>query len=79
MNHSQGQIAQSYEETRRQQGVPMANKLLFHVPKGQSPRNGEPPAIDGNTPNRYHSYFENAQGEQLICVYDRKTNTGILV
>ena len=56
----------------------MSDPVLFSVRNKQSAACGEPPSIDGNTPHRYHAYFENAQGEQLIFVYDRETNTGTL-
>lgn len=56
----------------------MVKPILFSVRNKQSPACGEPPSIDGNTPNRYHAYFENDLGEQLIFVYDRETDTGTL-
>jgi hypothetical protein len=56
----------------------MADKLLFQVRNKQATASGEPPSIDGNTPNRYHAYFENTQGEQLIFIYDREADTGTL-
>ena len=40
----------------------MTQEPLFHVRNKQSAASGEPPSIDGNTPGRYHAYFENAQG-----------------
>ncbi len=46
----------------------MDKPILFSVRNKQSAASGEPPYIDANTPNRYHAYFENAQGEQLIFV-----------
>lgn len=52
--------------------------MLFRVRNRQSAASGEPPSIDGNTPGRYHAYFENAQGEQLLFVYERETDTGML-
>lgn len=56
----------------------MTQAPLFHVRNKQSAASGEPPSIDGNTPGRYHAYFENAQGEQLIFVFDREAKTGTL-
>jgi len=56
----------------------MNKGILFHVRNKQSASSGQPPSIDGNTPNRYHAYFENAQGEQLIFIYDREADTGTL-
>ena len=34
--------------------------------------------INGDEPNTYHSYFENAYGEQLIFAYNRETKQGRL-
>lgn len=56
----------------------MSAATLFHVRNKQSSACGTPPEIDGNTPGRYHAYFENAQGEQLIFIYDREADTGTL-
>lgn len=51
---------------------------LFQANNKHVADSGQPPFIDANTPNRYHSYFENAQGEQLIFVYDYDTYAGTL-
>lgn len=51
---------------------------LFEVNNKHVADSGTPPHIDANTPNRYHSYFENAQGEQLIFIYDYDAGTGTL-
>jgi hypothetical protein len=51
---------------------------LFHVRNKHVADSGTPPEIDGNTPHRYHSYFENSYGEQLIFVYDRETDKATL-
>jgi len=56
----------------------MTQEPLFYVRNKQSAASGEPPSIDGNTPGRYHAYFENAQGEQLIFIYDYDADTGTL-
>jgi len=56
----------------------MPENSLFHVRNKQSAASGKPPSIDGNTPGRYHACFENAQGEQLIFVYDYHADTGTL-
>ena len=56
----------------------MDSDALFFVTNKHSPSSGEPPQIDANTPNRYHSYFENAQGEQLIFVFDYAKNEALL-
>jgi hypothetical protein len=52
--------------------------VLFHVDNKHVADSGIPPQIDGNTPNRYHSYFENEYGEQMVFVYDYEANTGTL-
>lgn len=52
--------------------------MLFSVRNKQAASSGEPPQIDGNTPNRYHSYFENGYGEQLIFIYDREADKALL-
>lgn len=51
---------------------------IFYATNKHSPVTGELPRIDANTPNRYHSYFENAYGEQLIFVFDFETEKGTL-
>jgi hypothetical protein len=56
----------------------MAENALFCVRNKQSASSGEPPSFDGNTPNRYHSYFENGYGEQLVFIYDRESDTATL-
>ena len=38
----------------------------------------EPPSINGDEPNTYHSYFENRFGEQSIFVYRHDTNEAIV-
>lgn len=55
----------------------MDKPVIFQA-RNAHPNSGEPPSIDANTPNQYHSYFENAAGEQLIFVYDREQDTGTL-
>lgn len=56
----------------------MDKLILFQVHNKQSASSGAPPQIDGNIPNHYDSYFENAQGEQLIFIYDRETDKATL-
>ncbi len=46
----------------------MSETYIFHVHNKQVAASGQPPHIDANTANRYHSYFENDMGEQLIFV-----------
>ena len=56
----------------------MDKPILFSVRNKQSAASGEPPQIDANSPGRYHAYFENALGEQLIFVYDYEADTAML-
>jgi len=52
--------------------------LVFQVRNKHWSDSGKPPQIDGNTQGKYHGYFENSYGEQLIFVYDRETKSGTL-
>lgn len=56
----------------------MSTSSLFQVRNKHVSDSGESPSIDGNASDRYHAYFENGQGEQLIFIYDRKADTGTL-
>lgn len=56
----------------------MDKPVIFTARNKQSEACGTPPQIDANTPTRYHAYFENASGEQLIFIYDRETEAGTL-
>jgi hypothetical protein len=57
----------------------MASKArLFSVSNHHGAGSGEPPQIDGDTKGRYHGYFENEYGEQVVFVYDRQTKKGDL-
>jgi hypothetical protein len=56
----------------------MEQVTLFRVRNKHVAASGTPPAIDGNTPHRYHSYFENAQGEQIVFIYDYESDQGTL-
>lgn len=56
----------------------MSTALLFRARNKQSAASGKPPSIDGNTPGRYHAYFENAQGAQRTFICDREADTGTL-
>lgn len=49
---------------------------LFFVKNGHSASCGTPPSIDGNTPRRHYSYFQNEYGEQAIFEYNFETKTG---
>ena len=58
----------------------MSNQAtLFSVSNRHAAASGTPPQVDGNTPDRYHGYFENAYGEQAVFVYDRQTGSGNLL
>jgi hypothetical protein len=54
------------------------NEYIFQAKNKYSDDSGEPPHIDANTPNKYHGYFENSYGEQLIFVYDKEAKSGVL-
>jgi hypothetical protein len=56
----------------------MTRNPVFQAANKQGAGSGEPPYIDANTPNRYHGYFENDLGEQLIFVFDFEMGTGTL-
>jgi hypothetical protein len=43
---------------------------LFKVTNHHTDSCGEPPGIDGDTPNVYFGYFANQHGEQAIYLYD---------
>src|SRR5258708_472604 len=43
-----------------------------------APEGRRPPQINGDDPNTYHSYFENACGEQSLFVYRRETKKATL-
>ncbi len=51
---------------------------LFTVSNHHMTNAGQPPAVNGDDPNMYHSYFENAYGEQSIFQYNRDTKQGML-
>jgi hypothetical protein len=53
-------------------------ELIFKAKNKQAAAAGKPPAIDANTAGKYHGYFENSYGEQLIFVYDRESKSGVL-
>ena len=46
---------------------------LFTVSNHHTGSCGRSPGINGDRPNCYHGYFENALGEQFVFVYDRDT------
>lgn len=51
---------------------------LFAVSNHHVADSGAPPQIDGDREGAYHAYFENRFGEQLLFVYDREAETGVL-
>ena len=51
---------------------------LFRVSNHHGPDAGQPPALNGDAPHLYHSYFENMFGEQSIFVYDWQARQAIL-
>ncbi len=50
---------------------------LFTVSNHHGPDAGDPPTLNGDDPNVYHSYFENCYGEHSLFVYDRTTQQAI--
>ncbi len=54
------------------------HKPLFTVSNHHTPQCGQPPALSGDEPNTYNSYFENSWGEQSIFVYNRETGQAVL-
>ena len=51
---------------------------LFAVSNHHSEDGIEPPSIDGDDTNAYHSYFENMHGEQSLFVFRRDTKEALL-
>ena len=54
------------------------HKPLFTVSNHHTPQCGQPPALNGDEPDNYHSYFENSCGEQSIFVYNREIRQAVL-
>lgn len=52
--------------------------IVFQARNKHSTDAGKPPQIDANIRKRYHGYFENEHGEQVIFVYDYEVNEGTL-
>jgi hypothetical protein len=52
--------------------------FVFAVRSKHGAESGTPPQISGDVPERYYGYFENQLREQLIFVYDYKTQKGTL-
>ena len=51
---------------------------LFCVSNHHGAGCGEPPAVDGDAPNRHHGYFENRHGEQAVFVYEHASGEAAL-
>lgn len=51
---------------------------LFTVSNHHASDGQEPPNIDGDDPNTYHSYFENQHGEQSLFVFRHDTKEAIV-
>ena len=47
---------------------------LFRVSNHHTDDCGQPPAVDGDEPGKYHGYFANQYGEQAVFVYDYQTH-----
>jgi hypothetical protein len=56
----------------------MTEPRLFSVSNHHGGDGNEPPFIDGNEPETYHSYFENAHGDQSLFIFRRKTREAVL-
>jgi len=52
--------------------------IIFTVSNHHSAACGRPPYVDGDIRKRYHGYYENEVGEQILFVYDRETQEGTL-
>lgn len=52
--------------------------VVFQARNKHSADAGKPPEIDANIRKRYHGYFENEFGEQVIFVYDYEVKEGTL-
>lgn len=53
-------------------------KIIFQVSNHHTAGYGNPPFIDGDIRKRYHGYFENEHGEQILFVYDYEVQEGTL-
>lgn len=51
---------------------------LFFANNHHTEASGKPPHIDANIRKRYHGYFENEYGEQMIFVFDYEVGEGTL-
>jgi hypothetical protein len=66
------------DELARSKAAAGQAELLFFVSNHHVESCGTPPKINGDTPNSYHSYFENEFGEQAIFIYDHEAAKGVL-
>jgi hypothetical protein len=56
----------------------LTNEIIFQMRNKHAILAGKPPQIDGNTKGKYHGYFENSYGEQIVFIYDWETKSGTL-
>src|SRR4051812_2174515 len=56
----------------------LPDQPLFAVSNHHFLAAGTPPTVNGDDPQTYHSYFENAHGEQLLFVYRWETHEATL-
>jgi hypothetical protein len=54
------------------------SRPLFTVSSHHADDDPPPPSFDGDEPGTYHSYFENAHGEQSVFVCRRETGEALL-
>ena len=79
-------LARKYEEMAREhqanaldeQKMPEDKRALdsplFRVSNHHTDQCGQPPAVDGDEPDKYYGYFANQYGEQAVFVYDYQTH-----
>jgi hypothetical protein len=49
-------------------------QTLFRISNHHTGICGQPPAVDGDEPAKYHGYFANRYGEQSVFIYDTDTH-----
>jgi hypothetical protein len=68
--HKSGESqAQNIVQTR-----PPLGPTLFRISNHHTDICGQPPAVDGDEPAKYHRYFANRYGEQAVFIYDTDTH-----
>jgi hypothetical protein len=68
--HESGESqAQNIVQTR-----PPLGPTLFRISNHHTDICGQPPAVDGDEPAKYHGYFANRYGEQAVFIYDTATH-----